>query len=88
MPFNESYKRWHKPNTSGTKAQGGTSKTAQGYYKVQHPEKYIGDPNLVIYRSSWEASFCRWCDFSPSILRWSSEPIKVPYYDRVANLDK
>jgi len=88
MAFNDSYKRWHKPNMSGTKAQGGTSRTSQGYYKVKHPEKYIGDPNLVIYRSSWEMAFCRWCDASPSITRWASEPIKIPYYDRVSKLEE
>jgi hypothetical protein len=82
MPYNDSYKRWHTPN------QSPTAKTKQGYYKVQHPEKYIGDPNLVIFRSSWEHSFCRWCDASPSVLRWSSEPVRIPYYDRVSKLDE
>lgn len=82
MSFNSAYKSWHKPNTNET------AKTKQGYYKVQNIEKYIGDPNLVVYRSSWEYSFCRWCDFSPSIIRWSSEPIKVPYYDRISKLEE
>ena len=82
MAYNSSYKSWHKPNTSET------ARTKQGYYKVQNPHKYIGDPNLVVYRSSWEYSFCRWCDFSPSIIRWSSEPIKIPYYDRVSKLEE
>lgn len=82
MAFNSSYKMWHKPNTSET------SKTKQGYYKVQNTQKYIGDPDLVIYRSSWEHSFCRWCDYSPSIIRWSSEPIRIPYYDRVSKLEE
>lgn len=76
------YKNWHKPNTSES------SRTKQGYYKVQHPEKYVGDPNLVIFRSSWEYSFARWCDFSPSIIRWSSEPTTIPYYDRVSRLEE
>ena len=88
MAFNSSYKSWHKPNLTGTKAQGGTSRTLQGYYKVTNLEKYIGDPALVIFRSSWESAFCRWCDFSPSIIRWSSEPIKIPYYDRISKLDE
>jgi hypothetical protein len=64
------------------------AKTKQGYYKVQNREKYVGDPSLVIYRSSWEYTFCRWCDYSPSILRWSSEPLRVPYYDRVSKLEE
>lgn len=82
MAFNESYKRWHKPDISPN------AKTKQGYYKVQNLQKYMGNPALVIFRSSWEHTFCRWCDFSPSIIRWSSEPIRVPYYDRVSKLDE
>lgn len=77
-----SYKKWHKPNKSEK------AKTYQDYYKVQNKEKYIGDPNLAIYRSSWEFSFMKWCDFSPSVIRWSCEPLKIPYYDRVSNLEE
>ncbi len=86
--FNDAYKKWHRPNKSGTKSEGGTSSTHQGYYKPTNVTKYVGDPNLIIYRSGWEYSFCKWCDFSPSIIRWSSEPIKIPYYDRVSKLDE
>jgi hypothetical protein len=86
--LNDAYKKWHRPNKSGTKAEGGTSQTHQGYYSLTNPNKYIGDPHLIIYRSSWEFSFLKWCDFSPSILRFSSEPIKIPYYDRVSKLDE
>lgn len=82
MSYNSSYKLWHKPSTNPD------AKIKQGYYKVQHPEKYVGDPNLIIFRSSWEHSFCRWCDYSSSIIRWSSEPTRVPYYDRVSKLDE
>jgi len=82
VAFNESYKRWHSPNTSET------AKTHQGYYRVSNREKYIGDPNLVIYRSSWEFAFMKWADSTPSILRWSSEPTKVQYYDRVSKLEE
>ena len=82
MSYNSSYKKWHKPNTSEK------AKTKQGHYNVQNTKKYVGDPTLVVYRSSWEFSFCKWCDFSPSVKRWSSEPIKVPYYDRVSNLEE
>lgn len=90
MAFNESYKRWHIPKKNNFDINGNLRKgeTYQGYYKIQHPEKYIGNPNLVVYRSSWELSFCRWCDASPSVIRWSSEPIKVPYYDRISKLEE
>ena len=82
MAFNEKYKLWHKPNIADN------ATTRQGYYKVANREKYVGNPELVVYRSSWEFSFCKWCDFSPSILRWGSEPIRIPYYDRVSKLEE
>jgi len=90
MAFNESYKRWHTPKRELLDQEGKLKKgqTHQGYYHVKNREKYIGDPNLVVYRSGWEWSFCAWADASPSILRWSSEPIKVPYLDRITPLEE
>ena len=82
MTYNSSYKAWHKPN------QSPNAKTRQGYYKVTNKDKYVGDPDLVIFRSSWEFAFCRYCDFSPSVKRWSSEPVSIPYYDRVSKLEE
>lgn len=52
----------------------------QGYFRPAHPEKYIGDPNQIIFRSSWEFKFLKWCDGSPTILKYSSEPVGIPYY--------
>lgn len=90
--MNESYKRWHKPqsfktlyNEDGSLKKG---KTHQGKYFPRNKEKYIGDLSLIVYRSSWEYSFCKWCDHTPSVLRWSSEPIKVPYLDPAFNLEE
>jgi hypothetical protein len=94
MANNEQYKLWHKPHKEILNVDGNLKKgtTHQGYlhekYNLQVPGKYIGNPRLIIYRSGWELAFCRWCDRSPSILRWSSEPIRIPYYDRVSNLSK
>ena len=79
---NSNYKNYNKPNTSST------AKTKQGYYRIINKEKYIGDPSLVIYRSSWEMGFCKYCDVSPSVKRWSSEPISIPYWDRVSKLEE
>ena len=31
------------------------------------------------WRSSWEFSFCKFCDEHPSIQKWASEGIKIPY---------
>ena len=79
---NSSYKSWHKPN------QSPTAKTKQGYYKAKNPDKYIGDTELIIFRSSWEFGLCKYCDMSPSVLRWSSEPVSIPYFDRVSKLEE
>ena|SRR5271157_2063163 len=78
----KSYKNFHKPN------QKETSRTFQGYYIVVNKQKYIGDPNLIIYRSAWEYSFLRWCDHSPSIIKFSSEPISVSYLDKISKLEE
>lgn len=58
----------------------------QGLYKVKNPEKYIGDPTNVIYRSSWELKFMNWCDNTNSVIKWQSEETVVPY--RCATDDK
>lgn len=51
----------------------------QGVYKLRHPEKYLGDPSKVIFRSSWELDMHRFFDNNPNILQWSSEEIAIPY---------
>ena len=44
------------------------------------PEKYVGT-KMPTYRSSWELTFMRFCDTNPSILKWASEAIQIPYKD-------
>lgn len=51
----------------------------QGYYQLRNPDKYVGDPTKVIYRSSWEEQTNRFFDNNPNVLRWSSEEIAIPY---------
>ena len=48
-------------------------------FKPIHPQKYKGDPNNIICRSSWERKFCQWCDNNSSIIYWASEEISIPY---------
>jgi hypothetical protein len=52
-----------------------------GKYVPKNPDKYIGDIHNIIFRSSWEQRFCIYCDNNESILKWSSEPLKIPYYN-------
>jgi hypothetical protein len=52
----------------------------QGKYRLLHPEKYVGNATDIVYRSSWELRFNRWCDLNPSVVKWNSEEIVIPYY--------
>ena len=54
-------------------------------YRPINPEKYIGDPTNIIMRSSWETKFAIWCDKNPSIVKWCSEEIVIPYISPVDN---
>ena len=58
------------------------SKYAQGKYLIKHPEKYIGKKSPT-YRSSWEFTFCAFCDNNPAVINWSSESISIPYRNPV-----
>jgi hypothetical protein len=55
------------------------SKYEQNYYRLVNPLKYKGDPNKIIYRSSYEKRMCQICDSSDKIIQWSSEPIAIMY---------
>ena len=50
-----------------------------GRYRVKNISKYQGDPDKVVYRSSWEKAFFMWFDSNPNISKWSSEETVVPY---------
>lgn len=50
-----------------------------GRYTPRHPEKYVGDPANIIFRSSWELELNKFFDYNPNIKRWSSEQIAIPY---------
>lgn len=57
----------------------------KGRYCVKNPQKYRGDPNDVIYRSSWELKLMNMCDNNKSILEWGSEVVVIPYISPVDN---
>lgn len=61
-----------------------------GYYKqgVVDPRqchKYVdsckSDP--IIYRSGLELQFIQYCENNSNIVKWASEPLKIPYYSRL-----
>lgn len=53
--------------------------TLKGKFKPINPSKYKGDPTNIIYRSSWELKVMMLLDSHPSVLKWSSEEIAIPY---------
>jgi len=54
------------------------SRFAQGKFTPKFPEKYIGTKSPT-YRSSWEFYFMKFCDEHPSVAKWASESIRIPY---------
>lgn len=51
----------------------------KGRYKIQNLDKYVGNPTLVTYRSSWERALMHFCDTSSKVTKWGSECVTVPY---------
>jgi hypothetical protein len=54
------------------------SKFKQGLFRPTHPEKYKGT-HPILYRSSYELKYMRWCDHNPAVIKWGSESIIIPY---------
>ena len=55
----------------------------KGKFTPQNPQKYNGNPDNIIYRSSWELRCMKWFDDNPNIIWWSSEELAIPYYSPV-----
>lgn len=45
----------------------------------KNPGKYMGNPNGIFCRSSWELIVCKFLDSHPSVFKWGSEELKIPY---------
>lgn len=52
----------------------------KGKYTPKNPEKYKGNVNNIVWRSTWERRFLRWLDETPAVIEYASEEITVPYY--------
>ena len=55
------------------------SRFHQGKYRPKFPQKYLGNPTNIVYRSSWEKYFLQWCDLTPYVVRYGSEELIIPY---------
>jgi hypothetical protein len=59
------------------------SNSYKGKYKPVNPQKYKGDINNIVARSSWERKFMVWADNTPNVVEWQSEETVVPYISPV-----
>lgn len=60
----------------------------QGYFAPKCPAKCINimetdEPQVIVWRSSWEKRFCEWCDSNSAIYRWGSEIVKILYFNPI-----
>ena len=55
----------------------------RGKYKPKNPNKYVGDPTKINYRSLWERKCMLTFDDNPNIIKWASEEIAIPYLSPV-----
>lgn len=59
------------------------AKTLQGRFRPSNPQKYKGDCGNILYRSSWEHAFMKWCDDTDAVKSWMSEERAIWYYNPV-----
>lgn len=57
----------------------------KGRFKPQNPKKYNGDPDNIIYRSSWEVRVMKYLDENPNVIWWASEELPIPYRSPIDN---
>ena len=56
-----------------------------GRFKPTNITKYRGDHRNIIYRSSWEKVFMKYCDKNDNIIEWGSEDVIIPYNSPIDN---
>lgn len=56
-----------------------------GRFKPTNITKYRGDHRNIIYRSSWEKVFMKYCDKNDNIIEWGSEEVVIPYKSPIDN---
>lgn len=57
----------------------------KGKFLPLNPDKYVGNYQNIIYRSSWELKAMKYFDMNPSIISWASEELFIPYFSPVDN---
>lgn len=57
----------------------------QGVFKPKNPQKYLGNPTNIIYRSRWELKFMMYLDSQQNVIQWASEEFCIPYRSPIDN---
>lgn len=57
----------------------------QGKYQIINREKYRGDADNIIYRSSYELKAFKYLDLHPNVIVWNSEEVVIPYVSPIDN---
>lgn len=57
----------------------------KGTFKPTNPNKYRGNVNNIVWRSTWELKFMNALDLNPNVVSWASEEITIPYISPVDN---
>lgn len=59
--------------------------TNKGKYKLSNPNKYKGNKDNIIFRSTYELKMMTYLDNTKDVLEWSSESVIVPYKSPIDN---
>lgn len=59
----------------------------EGWFTPRYPDKYIGDPTKIFFRSSFELRAFKFLDGNPLVINWLSEGIAIPYMKPVPVLE-
>lgn len=63
----------------------GARTTMKGRFIPKNPQKYLGNPANIIFRSSWEVRLFQWLDRTPAVMQWASEEFSIPYLSPADN---
>lgn len=69
----------YRAEPNSPKRSDGKDKYKQGKYNLVYPNKYLGDPTMIWWRSGWEYKLYFYLDNEPRVLKWNVEGITIPY---------
>ena len=64
----------------------GRPNALKGKYQPVNEDKYKGNIDNIVFRSSWELMFCKFLDGNTNVKYWSSESVVISYISPKDNL--